>query len=132
MVLTRLRNVYLVHTTQCLKSILGPYYFFQCSIVGYPVYPFGGTKSVVLSTTSWLGGRNNFLGVAYLVIGAWCLIFGIFFLFHKYKNPRYVIYLYSTKLKIHSDLTKHEADVLIPSPLLLIVFIGLFYHCPVY
>lgn len=36
----------------------------------YPVHPFGGTKSVVLTTTSYIGGKNDFLGYAYIIVGA--------------------------------------------------------------
>ncbi|KAJ7684763.1 cell cycle control protein [Mycena polygramma] len=37
-------------------------------IVGlnFPVLPYKGTKSVVLSTVSWIGGKNSFLGWAYV------------------------------------------------------------------
>jgi hypothetical protein len=46
----------------------------------YPVTAFGGTKRLILSTTSWLGGKNPFLGVAYIVVGALCIVIGFIFL----------------------------------------------------
>ncbi|KAJ6547183.1 cell cycle control protein [Mycena capillaripes] len=34
--------------------------------LNYPVLPYKGTKSVVISTVSWIGGKNSFLGWAYV------------------------------------------------------------------
>jgi len=46
----------------------------------FPVHTFKGEKYVVLSTTEWIGGRNDFLGIAYLVVGSICILLAIVFL----------------------------------------------------
>lgn len=32
---------------------------------------------MILTTASWLGGRNDFLGIAFLTVGGACFIFSI-------------------------------------------------------
>mmetsp|Transcript_28885 Transcript_28885/g.68110 ORF Transcript_28885/g.68110 Transcript_28885/m.68110 type:complete len:342 (-) Transcript_28885:60-1085(-) len=51
----------------------------------FQVDSFKGKKFLVVSTTSWLGGKNDFLGVAYVVVGALCLVLGILF-YVRYKT----------------------------------------------
>jgi len=54
----------------------------------FPVTKYGGTKSLVISTVSILGGKNSFLGWAYIVVGVICVVIGcLFTLRHLYK-PR--------------------------------------------
>jgi hypothetical protein len=55
----------------------------------FQVASFSGKKSFVLSTVSVLGGKNNFLGVAYLVVGCICLLMALlFWVGHKNYNNK--------------------------------------------
>ncbi|XP_071920896.1 putative ALA-interacting subunit 2 isoform X1 [Coffea arabica] len=54
----------------------------------YNTYSFGGRKKLVLSTASWLGGRNNFLGMAYIAIGSCLIVLALVFILLHVKNPR--------------------------------------------
>lgn len=38
----------------------------------YPVSDFDGKKKIVLSTANAFGGKNDFLGIAYIVVGSIC------------------------------------------------------------
>ncbi|KAI4317508.1 hypothetical protein L6164_025373 [Bauhinia variegata] len=54
----------------------------------YNTYSFGGTKMLVLSTTSWIGGKNDFLGMAYLSVGGIALALAVTFIFLYVIKPR--------------------------------------------
>lgn len=54
----------------------------------YPVVVFGGTKRFIISNTSWLGGKNNFLGIAYIIVGGICFLLSALFLFIHKKYGR--------------------------------------------
>ncbi|XP_017056342.1 cell cycle control protein 50A isoform X1 [Drosophila ficusphila] len=54
----------------------------------YPVVSFDGTKRMILSTTSVLGGKNPFLGIAYIVVGAICITLGLALLFIHMRCSR--------------------------------------------
>ena len=54
----------------------------------YNTYRFNGQKKVVLSTTSWLGGKNDFLGIAYIVVGGVSFLCGCLFFVLQWRFPR--------------------------------------------
>lgn len=45
----------------------------------YPIDDFDGEKYFVLSTANAFGGKNDFLGIAYIIIGSLSICFAIFF-----------------------------------------------------
>ncbi|KAM6973238.1 cell cycle control protein 50B [Aplochiton taeniatus] len=55
----------------------------------YPVISFDGKKKVVISNVSWMGGKNQFLGLAYLVTGSMCIVMSVVMLivYAKFKFP---------------------------------------------
>jgi len=54
----------------------------------FPVYQFSGSKSVVLSTTSWIGGKNPFLGWAYITVGSLAALLALLFGLKQLTSPR--------------------------------------------
>lgn len=54
----------------------------------FNVDEFKGKKFIVISTTSWLGGKNPFLGYAYISVGALALVLAFVFLLKQLIAPR--------------------------------------------
>lgn len=49
---------------------------------------YGGTKSIVISTATIMGGKNPFLGIAYVVVGGICVLLGAIFAARHLIKPR--------------------------------------------
>lgn len=57
----------------------------------FNTYEFEGSKTVILTTNSWVGGKNNFMGAAYLVTGGLCFIIALaFFLAYNAGAPGFM------------------------------------------
>lgn len=54
------------------------------------VSDFGGTKEVIITTRTVMGGKNPFLGIAYIAVGSVCIILGALFTAYHFLKPRYV------------------------------------------
>lgn len=54
----------------------------------YNTYSFDGKKKLVLSTSNWLGGKNDFLGIAYLTVGGLCFFLAMVFTVIYLVKPR--------------------------------------------
>jgi len=59
----------------------------------FPVDQFHGTKSIIISTRTVMGGRNPFLGIAYVVVGGICILLGVVFTVTHMIKPRYILSL---------------------------------------
>ncbi|KAF2660877.1 CDC50 family protein-like protein [Lophiostoma macrostomum CBS 122681] len=54
----------------------------------FPVEKYGGTKSILISTRTIMGGKNPFLGIAYVVVGGLCILLGAIFTATHLIKPR--------------------------------------------
>lgn len=54
----------------------------------YNTYQFDGQKSIVLSTTSWLGGKNDVIGISYVTAGAISMLCSVTYLLLHLQFPR--------------------------------------------
>ncbi|KAI2625573.1 Lem3/Cdc50 [Hypoxylon sp. NC1633] len=49
---------------------------------------YQGRKSIVITTLSVMGGKNNFLGILWLVVGGFCIALALLFLITNLIKPR--------------------------------------------
>ncbi|KAF9264938.1 cell cycle control protein [Marasmius fiardii PR-910] len=56
--------------------------------LNFPVLPYKGTKSIVISTVSWVGGKNPFLGWAYVGAASLFVLLAIVGLVRHLVKPR--------------------------------------------
>ncbi|KPM42054.1 Meiotically up-regulated gene 89 protein [Neonectria ditissima] len=54
----------------------------------FPAEKYEGTKSIILTTRTVMGGRNPFLGIAYVVVGGVCILLGTLFTVTHLVRPR--------------------------------------------
>ncbi|KAJ2612805.1 alkylphosphocholine resistance protein lem3 [Coemansia sp. RSA 1804] len=78
------RKLYMKNTGETMQS--GTYSIDV--VMNYDTRSFGGTKSIVISTTSFIGGRNPVLGIAFIVVGGLCVLLGCIFAIRHFYRPR--------------------------------------------
>lgn len=57
----------------------------------FPADVYGGTKSIIISTRTVIGGRNPYLGIAFVVVGGLCILLGAIFTATHLIKPRYIL-----------------------------------------
>lgn len=72
----------------------------------FPVREYAGTKSIVISTRTVMGGKNPFLGIAYVVVSGLCVLLGALFTARHLFQPRYILFPLS-----HGAWPKADIDV---------------------
>lgn len=58
----------------------------------FPTDIYKGTKSIIITTRTVMGGRNPFLGIAYVVVGGVCILLGAIFTVTHLVRPRSVFH----------------------------------------
>lgn len=59
-------------------------------LTDFPVLEYDGTKAILISTRTVMGGKNPFLGIAYVVVAGVCIVLGVLFTVTHLIKPRYV------------------------------------------
>ena len=80
-------------------------------LVDYHTDLWGGEKQLLISTRTVMGGRNPFLGIAYVVVAGACVLLGTVFTITNLIKPRYACTLQleqQTRLQDHRRLGDHS------------------------
>ncbi|KAG6423942.1 hypothetical protein SASPL_114350 [Salvia splendens] len=54
----------------------------------YNTYSFNGKKKLVISTATWIGGKNDFIGKMYMAVGGTSIVLGVIFSLLYVFKPR--------------------------------------------
>jgi hypothetical protein len=68
------------------------------------VKPYNGTKALVISTVSWIGGKNPFLGWAYIAAAALFFLLGILGTIRHLVKPRFAAALSPWEVLLNQSL----------------------------
>ena len=83
----------------------------EMPVLDFPVDVYGGTKSLVISTRTVMGGKNPFLGIAYVAVGGICVVLGTLFTVAHLIKPRYVQLRLSYILAGQTDTIIYKANL---------------------
>jgi hypothetical protein len=82
----------------------------------YPVQGYKGTKSLVISTVSWIGGKNPFLGWAYVAASAFFVFLALAGTIRHLLKPRYGAFSYM-RLRLNALQTFGRYDIAVLEPI---------------
>jgi hypothetical protein len=83
----------------------------------YPVQGYKGTKSLVISTVSWIGGKNPFLGWAYVAASAVFVFLALAGTIRHLVKPRYDNLLGVARLRLNALQTSRGYDITVLEPI---------------
>lgn len=88
-----IKNIIYIYITPFIQSVALPHHASEpksSSTTDYPIQTYRGTKAIVLTSTSFLGDRNSFMGYAWISMGCICAALGLIFLVVNCIKHRYV------------------------------------------
>lgn len=79
------------------------------NVADFPMLEYKGTKAILLTTRTVMGGRNSFLGIAYIAVGGVCIILGAVFTVTHLIKPRFVPSLVSHDILMTNVVSGNSA-----------------------